>query len=71
MNAATVTVLKRAMYLWIGAGLILGVNIFAAYQQSEALIFGALAATGLFALIGIAFGIWAARTLTRASRSPS
>jgi hypothetical protein len=61
--------MKRATFLWIGTGLIMGFNIFAAYRQSEALIYGALAATGLFALAGIAFGIWAARTVTRASVS--
>jgi hypothetical protein len=67
MNAPAVTVMKRARFLWIGAGLIMGLNLFAAYAQSEAVIYGALLATGLFALVGIAFGIWAARTVTRAA----
>jgi hypothetical protein len=67
MDAGTVTVMKRATFLWIGSGLIIGVNLFAAYSQSEAVIYGALAATGLFALFGIAFGIWAGRTVARAA----
>lgn len=70
MNAATVAVMKRAVFLWIGSGLILGFNIFAAYRQSLAVIYAALAVTGLFALGGIAFGIWAARSLTRAAAAP-
>ena len=67
MNAANVTVMKRATFLWIGAGLIIGLNIFAANQRSEAVIYGALIATGLYALFGMGFGIWAARTVTRAA----
>ena len=67
MNAASVTVMKRAMYLWIGTGLVMGFNIFAAYQASEIAVYSALALTGLFALVGIGFGIWAARTVARAS----
>jgi Na+-transporting NADH:ubiquinone oxidoreductase subunit NqrD len=70
MNEANVTVMKRAVFLWIGAGLVLGLNVFAAYQQSAAVIYAALAITGLFALVGIGFGIWAARTITRAAATP-
>lgn len=65
MNEQSVTVMKRAVFLWIGSGLVLGLNIFAAYQRSETMIYSALAITGLFALFGIAFGIWAARTVAR------
>jgi ABC-type proline/glycine betaine transport system permease subunit len=59
--------MRRATFLWIGTGLIMGLNLFAAYQQSMAVIYGALVATGIFALVGVAFGIWAARTVTRAA----
>jgi hypothetical protein len=70
MNEAGTTVMKRAVFLWIGAGLILGLNIIAAYRQDQAMIHAALAITGLFALVGTAFGIWAARTVTGSSAAP-
>ena len=65
MDAGAARVMRRATFLWIGAGLILGFNIFAAYAQSQAAVYAALAASGMFALVGIAFGIWAARVVTR------
>jgi hypothetical protein len=48
----------------------MGFNIFAAYRQDAAVIYAALAITGLFALVGIGFGIWAARTVARAADVP-
>ena len=70
MDKANVTVMKRATLLWIASGLVLGLNIFAAYRADIALIYAALAITGAFALVGIAFGLWAARAVTRASATP-
>jgi hypothetical protein len=63
VNANTL-VMRRAVILWVGAGLLMGFNIYAASQRSPALIYWALALTGAFALFGIAFGIWAARKIT-------
>ena len=67
MDQANVTVMRRTVWLWIASGLILGLNIFAAYRQSEALIYATLAVTAVFALAGIGFGIWAARTVAKAA----
>lgn len=64
MRDANILVLQRSTYLWIGSGLLLGFIIFAASLNSRPLIDLALALTAAFALIGIAFGIWAARKVT-------
>jgi hypothetical protein len=64
MPEANILVMRRAVILWVGAGLLLGFNIFAASQQSMPLVMWALALTGAFSLFGIAFGIWAARKVT-------
>lgn len=70
MNEANAAVMKRSAFLWIAADLILGLNIFAAYQGSEAVIYGALAVTGLFALVGIGFGVWVGRMVAKAAAAP-
>ena len=67
MTEANVLVMKRAMFLWIGAGLLLAFNIFAASQQSASLVYWALALTGAFAVFGIGFGVWAARKVSSRS----
>src|SRR3546814_2751401 len=54
-------VMRRSMILWIGTALLIAFNLFAASQHSFALTYAALAATGVFALFAIGFGIWAAR----------
>ena len=64
MPEANLLVMRRAAILWVGSGLILGFNIFAASQQDLQLIRWALALTAIFALFGIAFGIWAAKKVT-------
>lgn len=64
MAEANVLVMRRTVILWIGSGLIMGFNIFAASQQSLSLVYWALAITGAFALFGIAFGIWAAKKVS-------
>src|SRR3546814_6398305 len=58
-------VMRRSMILWIGTALLIAFNLFAASQHSFALTYAALAATGVFALFAIGFGIWAARMVTR------
>ena len=64
MPEANVLVMRRAVFLWVGAGLLLGFNIFAASQQSLTVVYWALALTAAFALFGIAFGVWAAKQIT-------
>ena len=68
MSNANSLVMQRAVILWVGAGLLIGFNIFAASQRSPTLVYWALALTGAFALFGIAFGIWAARKVTAPPR---
>ena len=65
MSKAHVLVMRRSVVLWIGAGLLMGFNIFAASQSSLTLVYWALALTGAFSVAGVAFGIWAGRTVTR------
>lgn len=64
MRDANTLVMQRATYLWIGSGLLFGFIIFAASLGSRPLIDLALALTAAFAVIGVAFGIWAARKVT-------
>jgi Na+-transporting NADH:ubiquinone oxidoreductase subunit NqrD len=61
MPDANAVVMRRAVILWIGAGLLLGFNIFAASQQSLSLVHWALALSAAFAVFGIGFGVWAAK----------
>jgi hypothetical protein len=70
MNSADMLVMKRSVFLWIGAALVMGLNASAAYHPSKLIIYTALATTALYALVGIGFGIWAARTVTRAASTP-
>ena len=65
MTEGHAIVMRRSLILWIGTALLIGFNLFAASQHDAALTYAALAATGLFALFGIGFGLWAAWTLTR------
>jgi Na+-transporting NADH:ubiquinone oxidoreductase subunit NqrD len=67
MPEANILVMRRAVILWVGAGLLLGFNIFAASQQNMTLVMWALALTAAFSLFGIGFGIWAARKVTARS----
>lgn len=64
MPETNALVMRRAVILWIGAGLLLGFNIFAASQGSHPLVMGALGLSAVFAAFGIAFGVWAARKVT-------
>lgn len=64
MDNANATVIRRSAILWIGTGLILSFNLFAASQADYGLTRWALGLTGGFALFGVAFGVWAARKVT-------
>jgi len=67
MTEATKLVWRRSVILWIGAGLVTALNYIAATFGDQTLTYGALAVTGMFALFGIGFGIWAGRTLAGSS----
>jgi LytS/YehU family sensor histidine kinase len=64
MPQANALVLRRSVVLWVAAFLLMGLNIYAGLARNTDLIKIALALTALFALAGIAFGVWAARKLT-------
>lgn len=64
MPEANVVVMRRAVIIWVGAGLLLGLNIFAASQPSLTLVYWALALTAAFALFGAGFGVWAAKQVS-------
>ena len=57
--------MRRAVILWVGAGLLLGLNIFAGAMANLAIIRVSLALMGAFAPFGIALGVWAAWEVTR------
>jgi hypothetical protein len=61
-------VLARSLYLWIASAAVIGFNTAAALVQDQRLVMPALAITGLLALGGIGFGVWAALTLRAARR---
>lgn len=64
MPEANALVMRRAVILWVGAGLLLGFNIFAALQHSLTVVYWALALSAAFAVVGVGFGVWAAKTMT-------
>jgi hypothetical protein len=57
--------MRLAIPMWIASGLLMGLNIFAGLTANRPLIFASLALTGVFALVGIAFGIWAGAMVAR------
>lgn len=65
MKDAVTLVMRRATVLWIGSGLFLALNIIAGFSGNIQFFRCALVLTAAFAIFGIAFGIWAARTITR------
>ena len=73
MNEATVMILRRSVWLWIGTALVVTFNSLAAIVGGVTFVFAALIVNGLFALIGIGFGLWVGRTVSKniASLSPS
>jgi presenilin-like A22 family membrane protease len=60
------TVLKRSISLWISAFLLTTLYAVGAWLASPALLHVAFIATGVYALYGIGFGIWAGRKLSKA-----
>lgn len=65
MKSGHALVMQRSVYIWIGTFALIAFNLFAATQRTPALTYVGLVATGAFAIIGIVFGIWAARTVTK------
>lgn len=65
MTDASRTVLTRSIYLWIASAAVIGFNTAAAWSQDARLAYAALVLTGLLALGGIGFGIWAGLKLRR------
>lgn len=65
MKSGHALVIQRSIYIWIGTFALIGFNLFAATQRSLALTYIGLLATGVFAIVGIAFGIWAGKTVSK------
>ena len=65
MTEGTKKVWAYSLYLWIGTAAVISFNLAAATLRSPNLTTAALALTGMFALIGIGFGIWAGRTVVK------
>jgi hypothetical protein len=63
MSDGNEKVRKRSLYLWLGTAFVIAFNTAAATSQNPSLIYAALALTGMTALAGIGFGIWAGQTL--------
>jgi membrane associated rhomboid family serine protease len=70
MSRANPAVMRVAILLWIASGLLMGLNIFAGLTANRPLILFGLALTGVFALVGIAFGIWAGILVARRVPEP-
>lgn len=62
------TVMARSTYLWIASAAVIGFNSAAAITQDARLVFPALVLSGLLALGGIGFGVWAGLKLRRQPR---
>jgi uncharacterized membrane protein YfcA len=56
--------------MWIASSLLMGLNIFAGLTANRPLVLFGLALTGIFALTGIAFGIWAGVRVARRIPEP-
>lgn len=65
MTEGTKKVRAYSSYLWIGTAAIIAFNLTAAMLLGLGLTYAALALTGIFALVGIGFGIWAGCTLAK------
>jgi hypothetical protein len=63
--AARKRVMLWSIPLWIGAGTLPGLNITAGLSGDRGWLMASLALTDLYALCGIGFGVWAARTVMR------
>ena len=68
MTDAAALIVRRTTILWIATGLCFVLILTAASTGSIPLLKVALAYTAVYALAGIAFGIWAGRTVSRRIR---
>lgn len=59
MTDATQNVMARSLYFWIASAAVIGFNSAAAVSQDARLALPAVVLSGLLALGGIAFGVWA------------
>ena len=62
-------IVRRSIILWIATGVTIAFNLFAASRHDPMVTYLALGLTGLVALGGIGFGLWAGLSLRRAAGS--
>ena len=65
MAPGSVAVLRKAVILWVGTGILLGLCGVALYSRDKPFIYVVLGLTVCFAIFGIFFGVWAARRLSK------
>lgn len=68
MTEAHIRVVRCAVNLWIALGLLLTFNTIATATGDVTLVRWSLGLTCGFAILGVAFGIWAARQVTEQPR---
>ena len=68
MTEAHIRVMRCAVNLWIALGLLLTFNTIATTTGDVTLVRWSLGLTGGFAVLGVTFGIWAARQATEQPR---
>jgi membrane associated rhomboid family serine protease len=69
MTDAHLTIVRRSVLLWIGAGLVMTLLALAAGLNDPALVRIALAVSAAYAVLGLAFGVWAGRLIARSRRA--
>jgi hypothetical protein len=67
VNKSSVAVLRKAVILWVGTGVLLGLCGVALRSRNISFVYVVLGLTACFAIFGIFFGIWAARRLSKDS----
>jgi hypothetical protein len=65
MPPGNAAVLRKAVILWVGTGILLGLCGVALYSRDESFVYVVLGLTACFAIFGIFFEIWAARRLSK------
>lgn len=60
MNPESSVVLRRSAFIWIATSVLLALFFYLASNPNTELLSIALLLTGLFAVVGIGFGVWAA-----------
>jgi hypothetical protein len=68
MAQGTKRVAAASVYMWIGIAALIAFNTAAAMSHNPRLAYAALALSGVAALTGIGFGIWASLTLAKQRR---